>query len=270
MVYWIREGHLWKRVHIQPRTTLYVPERTTDGPHVDNLLPARRTRIIPTKQDQTGPTVHEDNWQAAGNQQTNFEEKVEYKEQLDTDDDEQQEAQRAKGVKAPEQPTQQQIRVHNLTHLPYRNWCPICVESRGKADSHKKQTSKQPVIQIDFCYIKGIDEQQTTPILTAIDIQTGMISATLISDKQPLFEYATNQLLAFLMERGRTQAVLQSNQEDYLIALLQAVANKAGNNIAVRHSPAYSPKSQGTIERSHRTLVGQIRTIRAQIQCRGS
>ena len=101
--YWIREGHLWKRVHIQPRTTLYVPERTTDGPNVDNLLPARRTRIIPTKQDQTGPTVHEDNWQAAGNQQTNtewtdstnFEEKVEYKEQLDSDDDEQQEAQRA-------------------------------------------------------------------------------------------------------------------------------------------------------------------------------
>ena len=171
-----------------------------------------------------------------------------------------------KGVKAPEQPTQQQIREHNLTHLPYRNWCPICVKSRGKADSHKNQTSKQPVIQIDFCYIKGIDDQQTTPILTAKDIQTGMTSATLVTDKQQLFEYATNQLLAFLMECGRTQAVLQSDQEDYLIALLQAVANKAGNNIAARHSPAYSPKSQGTIERSHRTLVGQIRIIRAQVQ----
>ena len=26
---------MWKRVHTQPRTTLYVPERSDDGPDID-------------------------------------------------------------------------------------------------------------------------------------------------------------------------------------------------------------------------------------------
>ena len=37
-------------------------------------------------------------------------------------------------------------------------------------------------------------------------------------------------------------------------------------NISVRQSPAYSSQAQGSVERFHRTLMGQIRTLRAQLQ----
>ena len=43
----------------------------------------------------------------------------------------------------PPQPTPQQIAEHNLTHLPYRNWCPICVQGKGRQDNYKKQQSRQ-------------------------------------------------------------------------------------------------------------------------------
>ena len=49
------------------------------------------------------------------------------------------------------------------------------------------------------------------------------------------------------------------------MALLRATA-KACGNMAVRFSPAYSSQSNGNIERYHRTLTGQIRTLREQIQ----
>ena len=29
--YWMREGHLWKRIHIKPRTALYTPQQAQDG-----------------------------------------------------------------------------------------------------------------------------------------------------------------------------------------------------------------------------------------------
>ena len=45
--YWIREGHLWKRAHVVPRTSYYCPELPSDGPAVDNLLPSRMTIIKP-------------------------------------------------------------------------------------------------------------------------------------------------------------------------------------------------------------------------------
>ena len=32
--YWIREGHLWKRAHIKPRTELDIPQQAQDGPDV--------------------------------------------------------------------------------------------------------------------------------------------------------------------------------------------------------------------------------------------
>ena len=46
--YWIREGNLWKRVHVQPRWDLYIPQQTDDGPDVTRLIQARTTFVRPT------------------------------------------------------------------------------------------------------------------------------------------------------------------------------------------------------------------------------
>ena len=73
------------------------------------------------------------------------------------------------------------------------------------------------------------------------------------------------------MDCGRIQAalnstMLQSDQEDHLIALLQTTASKMGGNITIRQSPTYSSQAHGSAERFHRKLMGQIRTLRAQLQ----
>ena len=34
----------------------------------------------------------------------------------------------------PEEPTQQEIENHALTHEPYKAWCPLCVQYRAKQD----------------------------------------------------------------------------------------------------------------------------------------
>ena len=45
---WIREGHLWKQVHIRARTQLCIPQQTQDGPDVTKLIPERTTIVKPT------------------------------------------------------------------------------------------------------------------------------------------------------------------------------------------------------------------------------
>ena len=32
----------------------------------------------------------------------------------------------------PRKPTKQEVEDHELFHVPYRNWCPICVRAKGK------------------------------------------------------------------------------------------------------------------------------------------
>ena len=85
-----------------------------------------------------------------------------------------------------------------------------------------------------------------------------------LTGKRMLFDYAVTQLQ--LIECGRTtHTTLQSDQEVFLTALTTAVANKNGN-ITTRNSGAYSSQSQGRVERAHRTLLAQIRTLKAQIR----
>ena len=95
--------------------------------------------------------------------------------------------------------------------------------------------------------------------------------AVVVSNKTQDFNYHVQCIQSFLVECGRVQAVLsntvvQSDQEEHLTTLLKATATKLGNNITVRQSPAYSSQSQGSVERFHRTLMGQVRTLKAQLE----
>ena len=115
----------------------------------------------------------DDNWttkrQATLDQEwtgsTNFEEITTYKDECITDDvEEQQEARKAKGLPAPQQPTAQVRLEHELAHLPCRSWCPVCVQAKGRSDNHPKQHNKTPVIQCDITYYKALGEQVASSI----------------------------------------------------------------------------------------------------------
>ena len=57
--YWIREGHYWKRVHVQTRTTMYVLLQTDDGPNIGRLKPTRTTFVNRTEQGSSSCTTQE-------------------------------------------------------------------------------------------------------------------------------------------------------------------------------------------------------------------
>eukprot|EP00971_Amphidinium_carterae_P345958 6487169-Amphidinium_carterae.1 len=50
-----------------------------------------------------------------------------------------QEANQPKTYKEPSLPTRQEIDEHNLTHLPYRDWCKHCVQGKSKSHQHQKE-----------------------------------------------------------------------------------------------------------------------------------
>ena len=268
--YWIKEGPYWKRVHVQPRRDMYIPQQTDNGPDVTRLTTWRQTMVKPTSGNR-GYRI-DDDWTTKRKATLNIEwtgstyveENAAYKDEFITDEpEEQQEAKGAKGVPTPQQPTEQERREHELTHLPYRSWCPTCVQSKGRQDNHPKQTSKTPGIQVDLMYYEALGEKQTTSVLTAVDVETSICMAVQLEDKAQHVQYLSVCLQQFLMECGRTHAilnntVLQSDQEDFIISLLKMVATAMGSNIAVRQAPAYTSQAQGSAERFHRTLMGQF------------
>ena len=102
-------------------------------------------------------------------------------------------------------PTPQQAQEHNLTRFPYRQWPPICLQGKGEQQTTQRK-SKQLVTQVNLAFLKTNCGPQVKPILTAVDMQTGLCMAALIPDKQ-LFDYAVSCLQPFIIERGRAESI---------------------------------------------------------------
>eukprot|EP00971_Amphidinium_carterae_P209657 4159003-Amphidinium_carterae.1 len=46
------------------------------------------------------------------------------------------EAWTAKPLAVPVRPSKAEVEAHNLTHLPYRSWCPHCVRAKARPRGH--------------------------------------------------------------------------------------------------------------------------------------
>ena len=63
----------------------------------------------------------------------------------------------ARPLPSPKEPSQAEIDRHNLTHLPYACWCPICVASRRPNDHHRVQKYASrtiPLLVSEYCFVK--------------------------------------------------------------------------------------------------------------------
>ena len=79
-------------------------------------------------------------------------------------------------------PTAKEVATHNITHCPYRSWCKICVESRGREDAHKTRQGEDPSeaglpeVAMDYDYYG--DKEDATRQVTALlmkDNTTGVL-----------------------------------------------------------------------------------------------
>ena len=48
------------------------------------------------------------------------------------------EAELPKTIKVDSRPSKEEVNRHNVTHMPYRRWCPHCVRGKAKRRAHRK------------------------------------------------------------------------------------------------------------------------------------
>ena len=80
-----------------------------------------------------------------------------------------------KRLQDPKLPSQEEIRAHELTHLPYRSWCKVCVEAAGPNRRHQQRTTNTntaiPEFHLDYVYRSDVetaseeDQNKCVPII---------------------------------------------------------------------------------------------------------
>ena len=81
-------------------------------------------------------------------------------------------------------PSPDEFAKHCLTHLPYRNWCPICVQSKKRNPRHQriKEGRGVPIFGIDYMFLNG-EDNLSYPIVVINDSESGGIWAVPVMRK---------------------------------------------------------------------------------------
>ena len=135
-------------------------------------------------------------------------------------------------MSVPVEPTPEERRLHELTHLPFRSWCSTCVKAKSK-QSHSHATKEtQPVIQVDYSFLTSeIDPEQQVTLLNAVDVQT-KLGMTCVVMKKGRSRYAKAEML----EIGRTFGIIQHDPESVLKSLVEQVLEDLGG-LSARSTP---------------------------------
>ena len=134
-----------------------------------------------------------------------------------------------------EAPTAEEQRRHELSHMPYADWCPHCVRFRAKADKHvrvKPDVREDSVCCMDFAYtgrrtpaqFEG-HMQEKLVVLVLKDSHTGAVHAipTPAKGGTIAFKYLVAETCRFLNYCGHQTCTIRSDSEPACLALQRGI-----------------------------------------------
>ena len=117
-----------------------------------------------------GPVSPQREWEEVGEQEEDDisprEERragLDGEEQRAEEEQDAEEAQRAKVLRMESAPNAQEVEDHMATHMPFRSWCPYCVAGKAVSDPHRKNDGRGtvPIVSLDYAFM-GHEMMQST------------------------------------------------------------------------------------------------------------
>ena len=120
-------------------------------------------------------------------------------------------------------PSPDEYNRHCATHIPYRNWCPICVQAKKRNPAHpsRKTNDKHkyvPVISMDYMYLNEKGDDINNPILAVHDSESEGVWAVFARRKGPS-AYTTKKVADIIKRLGYSKIIIKSEQEPALTSM---------------------------------------------------
>ena len=173
---------------------------------------------------------------------------------------------RVKDLVDPRKPSEKEVEEHERTHLPYRNWCGVCVRGKGRDDDHRKVVDRERGLSeysFDYCF-PGDELGCKLTVLVGRERITGTYFATTVPMKGSMGYFTVEKVKDMVDEVGDTAQtiIIKTDQEASVGCLVEDVVKdrELGKTI-VEQSPAGSSQSNGVVERAVQGLEGQMRVM---------
>ena len=176
-------------------------------------------------------------------------------------------------LKAPIMPTAKAVEEHFATHLPFRNWCPVCLKAKLREDGHyrkkpeEKNVDGNPIVSMDYQDLNetsGVSQK----VLIGKDEDNGMVFGHYIKCKGLKDEWLLKQIVRDIQELGRSDIILKTDGEPAIVAVQNAVQAMRKASTVPRNPPAYNPQSNGPCEKAVQDVTAQMRAIVIGLEAR--
>ena len=166
--------------------------------------------------------------------------------------------------RTPGPPTDAARMAHNATHVPFRDWCPFCVASRGRSSPHRRVVVNKtadilPKFQTDYMFIRTVAESKTQPCITFVETRSGVV-VSFVCARQGGCEDLTKEILRHFEAYGfLSPVILQCDKETSIIDGCRKVARERNARTVLRFAPKTSHQSNGFVEAVHGHIQGLAR-----------
>ena len=174
--------------------------------------------------------------------------------------------------RSPLEPTRQEIEEHELTHTPYRSWCPQCVQGRGRQNAHKANKEKEdkgvPAFHLDYWIMRDKPGAPHHTVITMVDERSNTHKAYVVPVKGYV-EHVAKLLIRDISELGYEDAIIvKCDQENALVDLVKGMKRLRRGPIVIEHSKAKDSQTNGRAERAVQTIEGITRTLKLALERR--
>ena len=175
-------------------------------------------------------------------------------------------------LRDPKLPTAEEVERHVVCgHLPYRDWCHICVKSKGQEMGHYQEDHEGklvPEYAWDYCF-PGNEMGFHWTVLAGKEREGKSFMASAVPMKGGTGRFAVDKCVEFIDENGdaENKILVKTDQENSTIYLArELVRERGGEKTIVEESPVKSSASNGVVERGVKEIEGQIRVLYLGLQ----
>ena len=178
-----------------------------------------------------------------------------------------------KRLSSPIKPSAEDVDRHNCTHLPYRNWCPVCVKAKGREDDHRRgahheeDASGLPIVSLDYQTLNG-DGDKGTKVIIGKDESTGNVLGHSVICKGLADEWVIKRIVKDMEELGLGHAIVKTDGEPAIVAVQNRIQALRPGRTVPRNPPAYNPQSNGPCEKAVQDVSAQLRVLILALEAR--
>ena len=154
-------------------------------------------------------------------------------------------------------------------HVQYRDWCPICVQSRGREEPHRRNQRLHvregvPVVCMDYKTI----QKSKPPWLVLREQGSRWITAHQALCNGPQDKWLVERITRDIENIGHSEITLKGNNERAMQQLMTAVKEKRQQQTLVEGPPAVDPQANGAAEKAIQDLMGEARCLKLGLEHR--